>query len=106
MEHIEDPLKVLAKVKTLLKEDGLLLITLPNINSIGRFIFQENWEWVLPWHLHFYNPKTLNFLIEQAGFEKIKIYQMPSPLWYQESLQKLLGKKIYFHVLYLKLLEF
>ncbi|MEI8011638.1 MAG: class I SAM-dependent methyltransferase [Candidatus Omnitrophota bacterium] len=86
LEHIENPIAVLEKVKSLLKDDGVLSITVPNINSIGRYIFQEKHAWVLPWHLHFYYPKTLTALIERVGFSKVKIYQKPGPLWYPNSL--------------------
>ena len=91
LEHIGEPLDVLKRVKAWLKQDGILLIVIPNINSIGRFIFKENWEWVLPWHLHFYTPQTLVRLLEKAGYEKLSIYQTPSPLWYPNSFKKALG---------------
>ena len=93
VEHLEHPVAVLEKVKTFLKDDGVLLITLPNINAIGRYIFQEHWSWILPWHLHFYYPKTLTALVERTGFQKLKLYQMPSPLWYSDSLLSALGEK-------------
>jgi SAM-dependent methyltransferase len=91
LEHIEHPVEVLEKVRSFLKKDGILLITLPNINSIGRYIFQEHWTWVLPWHLHFYHPKTLELLLTKMGFKKLSLYQMPSPLWYPEALRESLG---------------
>jgi 2-polyprenyl-3-methyl-5-hydroxy-6-metoxy-1,4-benzoquinol methylase len=85
LEHIENPIAVLEKVRHLLKDDGILLITVPNINSIGRYIFQEKHVWVLPWHLHFYYPKTLTALLRRVGFNERKLYQIPSPLWYPNS---------------------
>lgn len=90
LEHIEHPDQMLRKVRSFLKPGGLLLIIIPNINSIGRHLFRENWEWVLPWHLHFYTPKTLSRLLEKVGFEKLKVYQMPSPLWYPHTINKAL----------------
>lgn len=94
LEHIADPVSTLTAVKSFLKPNGILLIVIPNINCIGRYIFQENWEWVLPWHLHFYTPKTLRRLLEKTGYQKLKIYQMPSPLWYPHTLNKaLFGEK-------------
>lgn len=92
LEHIEDPGDFLRQLNAHLKQGGLILITIPNINSIGRYIFKENWEWVLPWHLHFFYPKTLKALIEKMGYECVKLYQMPSPLWYPSSLGRYFGK--------------
>ena len=91
LEHIENPKAALEKVRSFLKKDGVLLIVIPNINSIGRFIFQEHFAWILPWHLHFYNPNTLALLLKKTGYEKLKIYQMPSPLWYPEMFKEIFG---------------
>jgi len=93
LEHIEDPMSVLQRIKSFLNPNGLLIIILPNINSIGRYLFRENWAWILPWHLHFYTPRTLSMLIENNGFQKLKLYQMPSPLWYPMSFRKAFGIK-------------
>ena len=93
LEHIEEPGEFISEVSGHLNENGLILITIPNINSIGRYLFKENWEWVLPWHLHFYFPKTLKALVQKCGFECVRVYQMPSPLWYPSSLARYLGKE-------------
>lgn len=85
LEHIAEPKKMLIKIKSFLKPDGILLIVIPNINCIGRYLFGSNWAWILPWHLHFYTPATLKRLLEKVGYEKRKIYQMPSPLWYPNA---------------------
>ncbi len=90
LEHIENPVFTLIAVKSFLKPNGISLIIIPNINCIGRYIFKENWEWVLPWHLHFYTPRTLRRLLEKTGYQKLKTYQMPSPLWYPHTLNKAL----------------
>lgn len=86
LEHIENPRTILKKVKSFLKPDGLLVIIAPNINCIGRYAFRKNWAWILPWHLHFYTPKTLTSLLTKVGFVKLKLYQTPSPLWYPHAL--------------------
>ena len=85
LEHIEHPVDVLKSIHRQLREGGLLLITVPNIRSIGRYCFRESWQWVLPWHLHFYHPQTLRLLLQSNGFKVLKYYQMPSPLWYPDS---------------------
>ena len=90
LEHIENPTAMLKKIKTFLKPDGLLLIVIPNIDCLGRYLYQEHWEWVLPWHLHFYTPKTLTRLLTKLGYSKMKIYQTPSPLWHPQTLNRAL----------------
>lgn len=96
LEHIEKPNLVIPRVRTFLKPGGVLLIVIPNIDSIGRFVFRENFEWVLPWHLHFYNPRNLSRLLIRHHFEKIKIYQTPSPLWYPAAMARAAGENSFF----------
>lgn len=92
LEHIEDPLNLLKKIKEWLSKDGILIIVIPNINSIGRYLFKEHWEWILPWHLHFFKPKTLVALAQRAGFQKACFYQTPSPLWYPASFGRIFNE--------------
>jgi len=93
LEHISDPCTFLTRIKSFLKKDGVLVIVIPNIDSIGRYLFNENWEWVLPWHLHFYKPKTLSRLIQKVCYKILRFYQMPSPLWYPASLSRFFGRE-------------
>jgi SAM-dependent methyltransferase len=85
IEHFEDPHAVLEKVGSHLHDDGLLVVVVPNINCIGRYLFEAKWSWILPWHCIFFSPASLATLVERAGFELIKGYQTPSPLWYPDS---------------------
>lgn len=85
VEHIEDPHAVLEQVRSHLNSAGVLVIIVPNINCIGRFVFGTKWTWVLPWHCIFFSPRSLSALLERAGFDVVKSYQTPSPLWYPES---------------------
>lgn len=90
VEHLEQPGHVLSMLREVLADDGLILIIVPNIDCIGRFLFGTNWTWVLPWHCNFFNPKSLQMLLKYAGFDPEKLYQTASPLWYPESLFRFL----------------
>lgn len=85
IEHFESPKDLLAKAADMVADDGLLLIILPNINCLGRYIFDTYWTWVLPWHCNFFSPIALETLTRNIGFKQIRSYQTPSPLYYQES---------------------
>lgn len=85
IEHFEDPYAVLAKVRSHIRKDGLLVVVVPNINCIGRYLFDTDWSWILPWHCIFFSPRSLAALLERAGFQVLKSYQTPSPLWYPDS---------------------
>ena len=72
LEHSSDPKKTLEKVKSLLKKDGLLLIKLPNINSITFKIFGKYcYSLDIPRHLYMFSPKTISNYLELTGFEVI-----------------------------------
>lgn len=85
VEHLEDPKAILRSFVSRLNPDGLLLVVVPNIDCIGRKIFDADWTWVLPWHCNFFNPRSLTHLLEESGFSVAKSWQTPSPLWYPES---------------------
>lgn len=85
LEHLEDPVKVLRDFASRLTTNGLLLIIVPNIDCIGRKLFNTNWTWVLPWHCNFFNQYSLSSLLDLSGYDIVQMYQTPSPLWYPES---------------------
>ncbi|MDP3987953.1 MAG: class I SAM-dependent methyltransferase [Candidatus Levybacteria bacterium] len=82
LEHLKDPQLVLINIKSLLKKDGLFIITCPNIahwttrTSLLKGNFNYTDYGILDkTHLHFYTPKTLKELIENTGF-KIKEFKI------------------------------
>lgn len=93
IEHFQDPSAVLHKVRGTLKKDGLVMVVVPNIDSLGRYLFGVDWEWVLPWHCNFFNKRSLEALLEQSGFEILKTYHTASPFYYFESLAKKFDSK-------------
>jgi SAM-dependent methyltransferase len=93
LEHFAEPFDVLQKVTSHLKPGGLLVVIVPNINCIGRYLFGTRWTWVLPWHCNFFTPKSLPGILKRAGLSVETRYQTPSPLWYPESLLSLLPAK-------------
>ncbi len=90
LEHLEDPVRILNSVNYLLKKDGLVLIVVPNCDSIGVKLFGRHWEWVLPWHCNFFTPASLIKLLTSCGFGVETEYKSPSPLYYGESLGRLI----------------
>ena len=86
IEHFEEPRDLLEKAARFVAPDGLLLVIVPNIKCLGRYLFDTHWTWVLPWHCNFFSPRSLQVLVQSVGFNNIKSYQTPSPMYYQESL--------------------
>jgi len=73
-EHLENPRKILVKLHRILKNNGYLLIEVPNGNSIYRKIFNDHWQLLMPpEHLFFWTNKSLKLIINNSGFRIIQV---------------------------------
>ena len=69
-EHVPDPIETLAEVRRILKDDGILVLEVPNIRSLSFRIVGKNWIGLdVPRHLFHYSPKSLTALAEANGFQ-------------------------------------
>jgi len=82
LEHLSDPLKTLEHASRWMKDDGLLVIRLPNLRSFDAWFYQDQWEgWRVPFHFYHFSPKTLKKLLRMAGF-RVRLFEFPlSPLF-------------------------
>ncbi len=73
LEHHLNPLNTLRRVRELLKSDGMLVIALPNINSIDRICYGKKWRgYRMPFHLYHFSTKTLTKMLNKAGFKVVR----------------------------------
>lgn len=69
-EHFPAPLSSLMKIYDVIREDGLLVIELPNIESKEAKRDIINWSFLMPAeHLYHYTPKAISILLETNGFK-------------------------------------
>ncbi len=68
VEHFRDPQKALGKIKRLLKDDGMLVIETPNINSVFFKLYRRYWLGFNPFHLYYFSPRTLGSMLSKLGF--------------------------------------
>jgi SAM-dependent methyltransferase len=74
LEHLQNPIAVLNKIRNVLRPDGILVLRLPNYGSIDAKIFRQNWAgWDSPRHLFVFDKKTLSMILKQSGFIIISI---------------------------------
>lgn len=74
IEHINNPTEEMQHFHRLLRKRGLVYITTPNFNAIERFLLKGNYNIIeYPEHLCYYTPKTIDLLLSQYGFKKLKI---------------------------------
>ncbi len=79
LEHLHDPRDTLSSVRFLIKDDGLLVIQVPNefedllyifFRRLMKHRFERN---ELPTdHLFFFTPQTINSLLEETGYRVIQ----------------------------------
>jgi len=88
LEHLIEPLQVLRKSYDLLKQDGHLVMAVPNLDSWGRKIFKNKWfGFDVPRHLQIFNKDTLAALLEKSNFKIVKIRYAISPHSFVGSIQ-------------------
>lgn len=72
-EHIYNPSETLKKIRQVLKSDGILVVTVPNIESLGYLVHKKEWYHLQPGrHIYHFSPKTIKKLFNQEGFAIIK----------------------------------
>lgn len=73
LEHLPDPKYTLQEARRVLKEDGVLYISTPNISSAISRILRAKWWGINKFHLFYFSKKTLEKLLDVSGF-KVKKY--------------------------------
>lgn len=77
IEHLESPFKFLKECNRILKKGCFLIITTPNMNSLGRGIFQKRWfGYRDSTHIYLFYPESLKHLVKVSGF-KVRSIECP-----------------------------
>jgi 2-polyprenyl-3-methyl-5-hydroxy-6-metoxy-1,4-benzoquinol methylase len=86
IEHVHKPIPVLEACYRLLKPGGKLWLETPNINSLGRMRFRNNWRGLeTPRHLVIFNRRSLHTALNQIGFTDVRDASQPSPCFFMYS---------------------
>jgi 2-polyprenyl-3-methyl-5-hydroxy-6-metoxy-1,4-benzoquinol methylase len=82
LEHVSDPKMYLTEIRRIIKNDGILVIAVPNVNDI---IMQTTYRIVKKkkmklfskmdkeLHLYHFSGRTLNDYLNQTGFNRIRL---------------------------------
>ena len=68
LAHLPRPAEDIAGLRRLLTDDGVLLISTVNANSLTLKAHRDRWGGFTPNHLVFFSPTTLPALLRRAGF--------------------------------------
>ena len=83
LEHVYSPTEVLKKIYNLLSEEGIVLISVPNVLSgtlnipVDAFLSNA--------HLHNFSAATLGIMMQKCGLKPIAVYLIPEEM----------GEKVY-----------
>jgi len=86
LEHIKDDLLVLKELKRILKNDGLIFLTVPAY----QFLWSDHD--VSLSHYRRYNAKKLSIVVERAGLKKVRISYMITILFPALAIFRLVSK--------------
>ncbi len=88
LEHLENPVEIIKKIKNLLLTGGLIYIDLPNFGGLSAKLMGKNWPLLLPEeHLWHFTEKSLKILLKKNDFKIIfiekasGIWDYGNPLW-------------------------
>jgi 2-polyprenyl-3-methyl-5-hydroxy-6-metoxy-1,4-benzoquinol methylase len=73
LEHTPDPNEYIQRAGYWLKEDGILVVDVPNHEGYDARKTWSNWpQWDLPFHFYHFTPRSLSALLEKHGFEIVR----------------------------------
>lgn len=93
IEHIPNPGEFIDTLTPHLKEDGKIIFSFPNFNSLGRKLWGKTWiNWHIPYHQNFFSKKNLQILADDHNLRIVKYKTVTPNIWSQLQLGALYWK--------------
>lgn len=87
LEHSLDPRTMLLDVRRILEPGGSVWISCPNSRSWLRKALGRFWiNWHVPFHISHFSPETLEQLLAETGYERVRLRQITPAVWVAQSL--------------------
>jgi SAM-dependent methyltransferase len=82
LEHVDDPLSLMAESRRILRPGGLFVCITPNADSWGHRRFGRAWRGLEPpRHLNIFSTSALEQAARGAGFERFSLYSTTVNTW-------------------------
>lgn len=95
IEHLFNPVCVIEKINSWLKENGILLISTPDSGGLFTKIYSTKWRLFQNDHLHLFNRQCLIRLLKRNGFKIEKVISWGSiPAGWTSSIIKKIADRI------------
>jgi 2-polyprenyl-3-methyl-5-hydroxy-6-metoxy-1,4-benzoquinol methylase len=72
IEHVSEPKKMLLEIRRVVKDDGHVIVTTPNVDGWHVRFAGPEWRSAIPDHIYLFSQKTLRRLLELTGFMVVK----------------------------------
>lgn len=87
LEHLRSPLKTLMLINRYLKQDEIVIVSIPNVANtlvrlhllLGTFVYADR-RILDRTHLRFLTPKSFQVFLQEAGLEVFELFSNPGPL--------------------------
>lgn len=78
IEHLPDPVAILAECHRVLGSGGRIVCTTPNVDSRLHDAFGPDWRGLeVPRHLYLYGARALRKLADETGFARVDVFTQP-----------------------------
>jgi 2-polyprenyl-3-methyl-5-hydroxy-6-metoxy-1,4-benzoquinol methylase len=89
LEHVHDLNEKLSSIKSLLKQDGIIFIAVPNHESPDAQKYGAYWAgYDVPRHLWHFSKDSMKKLFDKTGFELVSIHPMKLDAYYVSLLSE------------------
>lgn len=89
LEHVPKLNERVEELKRLIKPKGLIIIAVPNCNSLDAKIYKENWAaYDVPRHLYHFRPADIDALFKSHGMKVIRTLPMIFDSFYVSMLSE------------------
>lgn len=91
LEHLYEPHKALIRARDLLKPGGLLLIAVPNVESLDAKVYRNSWiAFDAPRHLQHFRLKTLRMICGMHKLSYVRHENIPLDAFFNAMMSELL----------------
>jgi 2-polyprenyl-3-methyl-5-hydroxy-6-metoxy-1,4-benzoquinol methylase len=82
VEHLPNPMRALKLLNRHLRMGGVVALSTGNAACIGVRLYGARWHlFGPPWHLYYFNLKTLRAMLSKAGFQILQITHEGNPFF-------------------------
>jgi hypothetical protein len=90
LEHVHELHRYMNRIFSLLEQDGVCIIAVPNYTAKDQLAYQQYWAaYDVPRHLYHFSPASMKTLAEKHGF----IIEKSLPMWFDSFYVSMLSEK-------------